>query len=69
MNSLKISIAAYLTTFFILIYLKPLFCFTENNEIKPFGIQEGCTLYTIYNVSVFVAIIFYFFSSVIYLKN
>ena len=69
MNSLKISVAVYLTTFFILVVLKPSMCFTEDNEIKSFGVQDDCTLYNIYVISFFFALITYFFNCIVYLKK
>lgn len=67
MNSLKLSIAMYLTVFLTLLILKPNFCFYENN-MKHFGIDEHCTLFPIYGVSFIVAVVVYFLSSIIY-KN
>jgi len=69
MSSLKLSIAAYLTTFFIIVVLKPTICFTEDNQIKGFGVQEDCTVYNIYVISFLVALITYFVNSIVYMKK
>ena len=69
MSSLKLSIAAYLTTFFIIVVLKPTMCFTEDNKIKSFGIDYDCTLYNIYMISFLVALIVYFVNTIVYMKK
>ena len=69
MSSLKLSIAAYLTTFFIIVVLKPSICFTEDNQIKGFGVQDDCTLYNIYMISFIFALIVYFINSIVYIKK
>ena len=61
-NPLSVSILIYIVIIFILYVTKPSLCFDKNNNIKTFGCsRENNTLFTIYILSLIIAIIFYFF--------
>ena len=66
-NTLHCSILLYILVILFIIYLKPRMIFTKDGKIRQFGINNnGDTIYPLWLVTVFIAILCYYFVSFIF---
>ena len=66
-NPLHCSIFLYILVILFVIYLKPSMIFTKDGKIRPFGINNNeDTIYPLWLVSLFIAILCYYFVSFVF---
>ena len=68
-NPLHYSILLYLIVIIFIIYLKPKMIFTKDGEIRNFGINDGDTIYPLWLVTIFIAILCYYLVSFVFILH
>ena len=65
-NPLHCSIIVYIIFIISIIYIKPSMIFTKDGKIRSFGLNNTNTIYPLWLVTGFIAIICYYFISLIF---
>ena len=66
LNKLYFTIITYLIIISLIIYLKPSMIFTKDGKLKLFGINNGQTIYPLWIVVSIIAILSYYFISLLF---
>ena len=66
LNKLNLTIITYLIIISIIIYIKPNMIYTKDGNLKLFGINNGQTIYPLWIVVSIVAILCYYFISLLF---
>lgn len=68
-NPLHYSILLYLIVIIFIIYLNPKMIFTKDGKIRNFGINNGDTIYPLWLVTIFIAILCYYLISFVFILH
>ena len=64
-NPIRNAIVLYLICISVIIYIKPLMIYDSDNKLKVFGLSSKKTIFPLFLVSVVIAIVSYYFFSLL----